>query len=108
MPLDLVSTTEEKIHIRLSPKTQSGKPANVEAGKTVWSIVSGKATISPDGDGLGAFIISEDTPGSSQWKVEADADLGEGVKTITETGSYTYNDAQAENLGVAADAAEPK
>lgn len=105
--LDITSTTEEKVYIKLNPVTSSGKPAVVD-GLPVWEITSGSATIVADPDGLGAFIVSEDVIGSSVWKVTADADLGAGVKTIEEGGTYTYTDAQASNLGVIASPAVPK
>ncbi len=107
MPLDITSTVEEKVHITLSPKTAGGKPAVLD-GTPTWQITSGNATIDVDNNGLGAFLISEDTIGSSTWKVSADADLGEGVRTIEESGTYTYTDAQAAALGLVAETAVPK
>lgn len=99
--LDITSTIEEKVHIKLAPKTATGKPATVD-GIPVWK-VDAPATVEVDADGLGAFLISGDTVGSSAWSVEADADLGEGVRTISEGGTYTYTDAQAAALGVTAE-----
>jgi hypothetical protein len=106
MPLNIESTTEEKVHIKITPTTTSGNPAALD-GTPVWT-VDPPATVEPDADGLGAFIISADAAGVSNWKVEADADLGEGVQTITDGGVYTYNHPQAANLGVVADAPVPK
>lgn len=100
--INIVSTIEEKVHVKLSPVTASGKPATVD-GIPVWTVTSGDAIVEPDADGLGAFIISADAPGTAEWKVEADADLGEGVRTITATGTYNYTDAQAQNLGLSAE-----
>lgn len=107
MPLDITSTVEEKVHIKLAPVTSTGKPAILD-GTPTWEITSGLATIVPDADGLGAFVVSEDTIGSSTWKVTADADLGAGVLTIEEGGTYTYTDAQAAALGVTLSPAVPK
>lgn len=107
MPLDVVSTTEEKVHIKIAPKTASGKPASLD-GLAKWEITSGGATIVPDEDGLGAFVVSEDTSGSSTWKVSGDADLGEGVVTIEDGGTYTYTNPQAAAFGASADPAVPK
>lgn len=107
MPLDVVSTTEEKVHIKIAPVTSSGKPAPVEAGSVIWSL-DGTGSIVPDEDGMGAFVVSADTPGVSNWSVSADADLGAGVTTIVDGGVYTYNDPQAAALGTTADPAVPK
>lgn len=108
------STTEEKVPIYVSPKTTSGKDAKID-GRAQLAIVSGNATVTnatqeeADADeqasgrkGLVGYIVSEDTPGTSVWKVTADTDLGEGVTTIEDGGDYTYGDPQAANLGTGA------
>lgn len=105
--MDITSTIEEKVHLRLTPKTAAGNPATLD-GKPTWTITSGNATIEEDEDGLGAFLVSEDTVGTSTYKVSADADLGEGVRTIEVEGSYNYTDAQASSLGLTAEPAVPK
>lgn len=102
MPLDITSTVEEKVHIKLNPTTAEGHPATLD-GIPTWVITSGGATIVPDTDGLGAFLVSEDTIGSSTWTVSADADLGQGVRTIQDGGTYTYTNAEAQALGVTAE-----
>lgn len=107
MPLDITSTTEEKVHIKLNPTTALGKPAKLD-GIPTWEITSGSAAVIPDLDGLGAFLISGDTMGSSTWKVSADADLGEGVRTIEDGGVYSYTNAEAAALGLIAETAVPK
>jgi hypothetical protein len=117
--LDVQSTTEQKVPIRINPKTTSGKDAALD-GPATLSIVSGNATAAPatqeqiDEDtaagnkGLVGYLVSEDTPGVSTWQISGDADLGEGVRTIVDGGSYTYNDPQAENFGLTAGEAVPK
>lgn len=107
MPLDIQSTTDEKVHIHLAPVTSTGKPATLD-GTPTWSITAGNATIVPDADGLGAFVVSEDVTGSSTWSVSADADLGAGVDTISDGGVYTYTHPNASSLGLTADAPEAK
>lgn len=101
--MDLKSTVEQKQHVSIAPKTAAGKPATID-GLPTWEITEGGATLEVDPDGLGAFVISEDVEGSSQWKVSADADLGEGVRTLEVGGTYTYGPAEANDLGVTADA----
>lgn len=119
MPLDVVSTTEEKVPIRLAPITNSGKPAKLD-GLAVISITSGNATAAAasqseiDADnaagnsGLIGYVISEDIPGTSTYQITGDADLGSGVTSIVDGGVYTYNDPQAANLGLSAGTAVPK
>lgn len=97
--MDITSTVEQVVKVTIAPKTLSGNPATLD-GKPEWSIPSGNATIrNISTDGLSAEIVSEDTIGSSTWKVTADADLGEGVRTIEEGGTYNYTNAEAAALG---------
>lgn len=107
--LDLSLTTELKQHVKLVPKTSGGKDAPVD-GVPVWTVVSGAGTVEPDADGLGAFIISTDAVDSTMtiYQVDADADLGSGVETISDTISLTTVAANAASLGLVADAAVPK
>lgn len=60
-----------------------GNPAPVE-GVPVWTN-SNEATLTlvVAADGLSAVVSATGTPGSGQISVQADADLGEGVTTIT-------------------------
>jgi len=108
MPLDLVSNTDQKVGIYVSPVTATGKPAKIE-GKAILSIVSGGATAVPATDEqiaaeptLVGYVVSEDTDGQSEWKVTADADLGEGVSEISEGGQYVYSAAPAVSMGATA------
>jgi hypothetical protein len=107
--MDVKSTTEEKVPITLAPKTSTGKDAELD-GKPTWEVVSGNATIEEDpaGDGLSVFVVSEDTAGTTVIKVSADADLGEGVRTIEEIINYTYSNPEAAALGVVAGTPVPK
>jgi len=107
MPLDIVSTTEEMVHLKIAPVTSTGKPALLD-GLPTWAITTGGATIVVDADGMGAFVVSEDIGGSSTWSVSADADLGAGVSTISDGGVYSYASPQAAALGITADAPVPK
>src|SRR5688572_4258414 len=112
MPLDIQSTTEQKVPILFAPTTTSGKPASIDGAPTL-SVVSGGATAeqaTPDEltSGIAGYIVSEDTPGTSSWQIKADADLGEGVREIVDGGTYVYNDPQAENFGLTAGTAVQK
>lgn len=114
--MDFTSTTEEKIVVRINPTTTSGKPSAVEAGSTTLSILTGGAAavmatqaeidadVAAGNSGLVGFLVSEDAAGTSAWQVQADADLGAGVLTISDGGTYSYNSPQAANLGVSGSA----
>lgn len=106
MPLDITSTTDEKVPILFAPTTTSGKPAKID-GAPVLSIVSGGATpqqATPDelAAGIAGYIASEDVPGTSVWEIKADVDLGGGVREIVDGGTYIYNDPEAANFGLTA------
>lgn len=107
MPLDLSITTEEKIHVKIAPQTAGGKPATLD-GTPTWDIISGNGSVVPDADGLGAYLVSGDTIDTVVYKVSADADLGQGVRTIEDSVTVTVTNAEAAALGISADAAEPK
>lgn len=108
------------VPIRFAPTTKAGKPSSIEAGSAVLSVPSGNATarlatqaeidadVAAGGVGLVGFILSEDTAGTSQWQGSGDADLGSGVETIVDGGTYTYNDPNAVNLGASSGAPVPK
>ena len=107
--LNLSITTEQKVHVKLSPATAAGKPATVD-GVPVWSVVSGAGTVVPDADGLGAFLVSTDAVDGvdTVYMVDADADLGPGVTDLQDTITLTTTNAQAAALGLTADAPVPK
>jgi hypothetical protein len=105
--LTIAITNEEKVKVTLVPVTATGKPARLD-GAPVWTLVSGEATVEPAEDGLSAYLISADTPGTSEVLVEADADLGEGVITLSEAITLEVSGAQAASLGIVAGKPEPK
>jgi hypothetical protein len=61
--------------------------------------VGGDATVEPSEDGLSCYLISGE-PGNSQITVTADADLGEGVVTLTDTIDLAVVPASASALGL--------
>ena len=107
MPLALKITNEQKINVALNPVTATGKPAKLD-GKPTWSVISGDSTIVVADDGLSADLVSSDSAGDTQYLVEADADLGEGVQTISDTIALRVDGAQAESLGLVAGQPTPK
>jgi len=107
MPLELKITNEQKIKVTLTPKTDTGKPAPLD-GVPTWEVVSGNSTVVVAADGLSADLVSADDPGDTQFLVSADADLGDGVETISDTIKLTVAGALAKNLGLTAGQPEPK
>lgn len=98
--------SESKILVTLNPVTASGNPATLD-GAPVWAVESGDATIEVAEGGLSAFLISG-TVGNSVISVTADVDLGEGVKTITDTIDLAVVSAEASSFGIVAGLPEPK
>lgn len=90
---------EQKVTATLAPKTGKGKSVAVD-GKPTWTVATGDVTLEVADDGMSATIISSDSPGTSEVVVEADADLGEGVVTISEVLEVTVAGALASNLGL--------
>lgn len=105
--LEITIGVDEKVTVTLSPKDHAGNPTKVD-GKPDWTIVSGGATFGAiSEDGLTAEIVSQDTLNDdpslndSQILVRADADLGAGVKQLSDSILLHVQAAQAENLGLA-------
>jgi hypothetical protein len=105
--IEISITNEQKIKVALAPVTDGGKPAVLD-GQPTWSVVSGDSTVEQSADGLSATLISSDTPGDTVYLVEADADLGEGIETISDTIKLHVVGARAFQLGLSASAPELK
>lgn len=96
-------TNEQKVQVTLAPKTQAGNPAQLEAGSIKWEVLSGDATTEVvDGDELSIFLVSGAAGVNSQIQVTADADLGEGVVTLTDMVDLAVVQALAGDLGLVA------
>lgn len=83
----------------LAPTTEAGNPATLD-GAPVWTVVSGDATLEVAEDGLSAFLVSGAADVNSVIEVTADADLGEGVVTLTDTIDLAVVAASASALGL--------
>lgn len=106
-PMDIVLTNEQQVVVRLAPVSAKGKPVALD-GKPVWTVSLGSCTVVPADDGLSCTIVSGEDAGDSEVTVSADADLGEGVVTISDAIRVTVNGAQAQSLGLTADAPTTK
>lgn len=100
-------TNEQKVKVTLTPVTATGKPAQLD-GVPNWSVVSGESTIEAAADGRSAFLISSDSPGDTEVMVEADADVGAGVETISDMIKLTVEGAKAQSLGLSVGTPEAK
>lgn len=103
MPLEIKLTNEQQVTVRLQPVTPAGRPAVLD-GKPEWKVVSGASIILPAEDGLSCLIVSSDLADATEISVSADADLGEGVETISDLILVNVEHAKAASLGLVADA----
>lgn len=103
-PMLITITNEEKIQVTLAPVTAAGNPATLD-GVPSWEVVLGDATLEVAPDGLSAFLVSGDADTNSQIAIAADADLGEGVVSLTDLIDLAVVSAQASALGLVANAA---
>jgi len=91
-------TNEEKVQVTLAPTTVAGNPATLDGAPT-WTVIEGDATLEVAADGLSAFLVSGAADVNSKVEVSADADLGEGVVTLTDTIDLAVVAASASALG---------
>ncbi len=107
MPADVTLTNEEKVTATLAPLTTAGNPAQLD-GAATWTVESGDATVVPSGDGLSCELLSGSNVGDSVVTVSADADLGAGVVTISDSIVLHVQGAGAATLGLSVSAPSPK
>lgn len=100
-------TNEQKVPVTLAPTTAAGNPATLD-GTPSWNVLEGDATIEVAADGLSCYLISGSADVNSKIEVSADADLGEGVQTITDVIDLAVVSAQASGLGLTVGTAETK
>ncbi len=95
-------TNEQKVQVTLQPVTEAGNPATLD-GAPVWAVAAGgDATLEVAEDGLSAFLVSGAAGVNSTITVTADANLGEGVVTLTDTITLAVVAAEASALGLVA------
>lgn len=98
----LVLTDVQKVALAIAPKSAAGNPAQVD-GAPVWSSSDETIltlTVAPDG--LSAEAVTTGKLGTVQVNVSADADLGEGAKTITGVLDIEVKASEAVSLDVSA------
>lgn len=98
-----VITTDEQITASIAPVSASGKPAKVEAGSVKWSAEGNleAVTLKTSDDGFSCTFIGVLPDAEILVRAEADADLGDGVKTISsDVFRIETKSPQAAGLGV--------
>jgi len=104
--LELTCTNEQKILVTVIPVTAAGIPAPLD-GPVVVTVEAGDGTVVSVTD-TSFYVVSGDVPGMITYLVSADANLGEGVETISDFISLTVEGAKAINLGLVAGVPELK
>mgnify|MGYP001600512360 CR=1 FL=1 len=105
---DVACNNEQQIPVNSSPSTDTGRPAQVD-GALIISVQSGDGTFSQDPATPLVFkAVSGPSAGQTVYLVEADADLGAGVRRISDTVTLTVTSAEAASFGFSAGVPEPK
>jgi hypothetical protein len=101
----------QKVSLSISVTDAAGNPAPVD-GVPSWSSndpSNSVVSLAPATDGLTCEVSAVGPLGAAQVTVSADADLGEGVQTITSSPfDVEVVASQATNLGISAGVPEPK
>ncbi len=96
--MELTLTTIDETTGLLTPVDAKGKPSSVEAGSVLISSTDESVfTVEKDATNELAFKVTAVGVGTAQLNYSGDADLGDGVKTIT--GSTTVTVTQSEAVG---------
>lgn len=95
--LFMTITDSQQVVATIKPVNKRGQPAPVQPGSVLWTGPSFVA-ITPAPDGLSATIVAMGI-GSGELSVSADADLGEGVVTISGTVPFEVIPSQATSVG---------
>lgn len=97
----LILTNSQEVDLAIKPLDRRGKPAQVD-GVPAWSLSNpalGQLVVADDG--LSSVFKALDN-GTVQVSVSADADLGDGVETISGTLDIEIVSGKATSLGIIA------
>lgn len=98
----LILTDVQKVELSINPTSAAGNPAPVD-GAPVWTSSDETVlTVTASEDGLSAVAVTTGKLGKAQVNVSADADMGEGVKTITGVLDVEVRVSEAVSLAVTA------
>lgn len=99
--METTLTDTQEFTLTLNPTNKAGQPAKVEAGSVHWTGPN-FVSIEPSADGMSALIKALTQGPNDLISVTADADLGEGVKTIGGTYGIQVIASQAVSIGFVA------
>lgn len=104
----LLLTNGQKVTLSIAPLDAFGQAARID-GLPAWNVSDGAlATITPAEDGMSAVLEPLGPVGLLQVQVTADADLGEGIKSLSGTLDVQVEAGEAVTLGITAGVPEPK
>lgn len=103
---EITLTNIQKVLVTVNPEIKPGMPAAID-GDATFTVGAGDCTIVVV-DGRSAYIVSGDNPGDSTIVVSADADLGAGVETISDSITVHVQGARATSLGLSIGTPEAK
>jgi hypothetical protein len=99
-------TDSQKTNLAINPVDKKGNPAKVD-GAPAWAVSDETlATLQPAADGLSAGLFANGPLGTFQVTVSADADLGEGIATISGVLDVEVIAGAAASLAISAGPAE--
>jgi hypothetical protein len=105
----VIITADEVVTLSIDPASitdREGNPATVE--NVTWATSDAtKVSVEPSADGLSCLCVSH-LQGEATILVEADADLGAGVKTISGSQDISVTPGQAAKITVNAGTPTPK
>lgn len=91
----------------IAPLDKAGNPATVQAGSTVFAVSDPSLVTVTPVDDTSAVVQAIGPLGSFDLTVSADADLGDGVVTITDSLTINVVAGVAANLGLGLGVPEP-
>lgn len=93
-------TNEKKALVNFAAKTEAGNNAQVDGGVTA-NVIEGdvQASVERKEDGSFDLNVVSGEPGVSKIQLSADADLGDGVRTITDVVVVNVVAAEAVTFG---------
>lgn len=101
--INLTCKNNQKIKVTFSPVTSLGASAALQGLLTI-SVVSGTGTFEYDpAYAMQLWLVSSNDVGSTVYRVEGDADLGEGVETLSLEFLLDVTSANAVSLGATAE-----
>lgn len=104
----ILLTNAQKVGLSIQPVDQYGNAARVD-GVPAWSVSDPSiGTLTAAEDGLSAEFVTAGPVGLVQVSVQADADLGEGVRHLTGTLDIQVEPSEAVSLSVVAGEPGPR